>query len=120
MVAVTNQNDGALLARELQRLEVNLGHQRASGIDDLKRSGFSFFPHRRRHSMGAEDQHRAMGHVIDGLHKNSPTPPKLLYYVGVMDNFVMDVHRGAISFQRQLHNVHGPNHSRAKTSRSDP
>ena len=70
--------------------------------------------------MSAEDQDGAIGHIIDGFDKNRATPPQLLYYVGVMDNFMVYVYRRAIGFQCQLHNVHGAHHARAEPSGSNP
>jgi hypothetical protein len=70
--------------------------------------------------MGAKNQHRTVGHVIDRLYKNRTTAAQLLYYVGVMDNFMMDIYGCPIGFQSQFHNVHGAHHARAEPSGSDP
>jgi len=41
MVAVTDQNNGALFAGELQSFEVNFGHQRAGSVDDFEFAGLA-------------------------------------------------------------------------------
>jgi hypothetical protein len=108
------------LARELQRLEMHLSDQRASRVDHFQRAVLRFLAHRGRHAVGAEHQHRAVRHVLDGLHKNRPAAAQLLHHVGVMHDFVMDVDRGAVRFQRQLHDIHRSHHSRAEAPRPYP
>src|SRR5260370_6077836 len=74
MVTMTDQNNGALFARELQRLEVHFGHQRAGGVNHFQRAGLGFIAHRRRNAVGAENQHRAVRYFLDGFHENRAAP----------------------------------------------
>jgi hypothetical protein len=36
-----------------------------------------------------------------------------------MNDFMMDVNRAAVSFERELYDVHRANHARAESARSD-
>src|SRR5205823_9743776 len=56
VVPMTNQDNGALLARKLQGFQMDFGNQRASGVDHFKLAGFGFFADGGRNSMGAKDR----------------------------------------------------------------
>ncbi len=99
---------------------MHLGNQRAGRIDDLQFTVLGFLSDRRRHAVGAEHQHRAMRHVRDGLHKNRPAAAQLLHHVGVMHDFVMDIDRRAVRFERQLDDIHRPHHACAESPRPYP
>ena len=114
LVSVPDENNGALFTREFQRLEVNFGDQRAGRINHFERAGLSFIAHRRRNAVGAENEHRTVRNFLDGFDKNRAAAPQLFHNVGVMDDFVMHIDRGAIGLQRQLDDVHGAHHARAK------
>src|SRR6184192_1108738 len=102
MVAMTDENDGALFAGKLQRLEVHLGDERTSGVNYFQLAGLGFVADRRRNAVGAKNEHRTMGNFLDGFDKNRTAPAQLLHNIRVMDNLVVHVDRRAISFQRQL------------------
>jgi hypothetical protein len=99
---------------------MNLGDQRAGGVDHSQRPGFGFVANRRGNSMSAEYQHCAVGNFIDGFDENGAAAAELLYNIGVMNNLVVDIDRRAISLQRQFYDVHSPNHSSAKSAWPDP
>ncbi len=69
MVAMTDQDNGAFFARKLERFEVNFGDQRASGIDHFQFARLGFLANRRRNTVGAENQHCAVRHFLDGFDK---------------------------------------------------
>ena len=61
VAGVADQNDGIVLARKAHCLKVNFGYQRTSGVNDLQVPLLGFFADRRRDSVGAEDNPRALG-----------------------------------------------------------
>ena len=118
VVFVSDQDDGAAFAREFQRLQMHLGHQRASRVDYAQLPRLRLAAHRRRHAVRAEHQHSAFRHVFDGLHENCAVLAQPLDHVAVMHDFVVDVHRRPIGLQRQLDNVHGAHYASAEASRA--
>ena len=70
MVLMADQNDGTVLTRELERLEVNFGHQRTGCVDDLETSLAGLGPHLRRDSMRAEDHSGAGRYFFQLLDKD--------------------------------------------------
>jgi hypothetical protein len=120
MVPMADENDGALFAGEFQRFQVNFGHEGASGVNDFQCARLGFVANRRGHSVSAENQHGAVGHLFDGFHKNRTAAAQLLYHVGVVDDFVMHVDWCAVSFQRQFDDVYRANDSGAETPRTNP
>src|SRR5205809_269237 len=120
MVAMTDENDGALFAGKLQRLEVHLGDERTSGVNYFQLAGLGFVADRRRNAVGATRGHRTMRHFLDGFAKYRTAPAQLLHDIRVMDNLVVHVDRRAISFQRQLDDIDCAHNARAETSRPYP
>src|SRR5437667_2762830 len=120
MVAMTAEDDGALFAGKLQRLEVHLGDERTSGVNYFQLAGLGFVADRRRNAVGAKNEHRTMGNFLDGFDKNRTAPAQLLHNIRVMDNLVVHVDRRAISFQRQLDDIDCAHNARAETSRPYP
>ncbi len=114
---MSDEDDGALLARKLQRFEMYFGHQRAGCVDDLQRARFGFVSNRRWHAVRAENQYGAVRHILDGLHENGAAAAQLLDHVGVVHDLMVHVDRRTVSFQRQLHDVDRADHTRAEAAR---
>ncbi len=70
MVAMTDQDNGALFTGELQRFEVNFGDQRAGGVNHFQLARLGFLADCRRNAVGAENQHRAVRDFLDGFDKD--------------------------------------------------
>src|SRR5215831_16424059 len=119
MVAMANQNQCASLARKLQRFEVYLRNQRASGVDHAQLPLFRLNPYARWHAMRAEYQDGAFRDFFDRLHKYRPAPPELVHHVAVMNDLVVHVYRAAKGLQRQFHDIYRSNHASAKAPRPD-
>lgn len=119
MVAVTDQNNGATLTGELERLQVNLGDKRACSVDDTQLSLLRFGTNPRGNPMGAENQYRAGRNLINRFYENCPPPAQLVDHVPVVDNFVMDVNRAPVGLEREFDNIDGANHPGAKPSGAD-
>src|SRR5207245_5031329 len=101
MVPVADENNGALFTGKLERLEMHLGDQRAGGVNYFQLARLGFLANSRWNAMGAENQYSAVWHFLDGFHKNGAAAAQLLYYVSVMDDFVVHVDWRSIGLQRQ-------------------
>jgi len=70
--------------------------------------------------MGAEDQDGADRHFLNGFDEDCAAAAKLVHYVAIVDDFVMDVDRGAISFESEFDDVDGANDAGAEAARAYP
>ncbi len=120
VVAMADQNNGAFFTRKLERFEVNFGHQRAGGVNHFQLARLArlgFLANRRRNAVGAENQHRAVRHFLDGLDKDGAAAAQLLHYIGIVDDFVMHVDGRAVSLQREFDDIDGAHYTRAESPR---
>ena len=67
--------------------------------------------------MGAKHEYGADRNFADGLDKNRAATPQLVHDVAVVDDFMVNVDRLAIQFERQVNDIHGPHHSGANDAR---
>ena len=119
VVLVADQDDGALLARELEGLEMNFCDQRASGVNDAERPVLGFLANRGRHTMSAEYEHGAVGNVIDGLNKDGAAAAQLLHNVGIVNDFMVDINGRAVGFKRELDDINGTDDAGTKSTGTD-
>src|ERR1700679_776035 len=98
---------------------MNFCNQRAGGVDDAQLALLRFLANARGNAMRAEHQYCSLRNLRNRLHEDGSASPQLVYYVAVVDDFVMHVHRAAVSLQRQLDDVDSAYHTRAETTRSD-
>ena len=69
--------------------------------------------------MSAENKHSAYRNLFDRFHEDCAAAPQLIHYIAVMNDFMMDVNRAAVSFERELYDVHRSNHARTESARPD-
>ena len=69
--------------------------------------------HRRRDAVGAEDDDRALGHLVGLLDEDRAAPLERGHHVLVVDDLLADVHRGAVDLQGALDGDHRPVHAGA-------
>lgn len=70
--------------------------------------------------MGAENQDRAYRHFFDGFDEDCTAAAKLVYYVAIVDDFVVDVDWRAISFEGELDDIYSADYAGAKAARTYP
>ncbi len=70
--------------------------------------------------MGAENQHGAVRHFLDGFDKNRAAAAQLLHNVRVMNDLVVHIDGCAIGFQRQLDDINRAHYARAESPRPYP
>jgi hypothetical protein len=57
--------------------------------------------------MRAEYEYGTVRHIADSFHEYSAAAAQLLNYVGVVNDFVVDINGRAVGFQRQLYDIDG-------------
>src|ERR1700675_1656818 len=115
---MADQNQRAALARELQRLEMDFGHQWAGGINHTQLPLLSFDAHPRWNAMSAENEYRAFGNLFDSLYENRATAAQLVNHIAVVNDFVVNENGPPVARQRQFHDITRTNHTGAKSTRT--
>jgi hypothetical protein len=69
--------------------------------------------------MGAEYEHGAVRNVIDGLNKDGAAATQLLHNVGIVNDFMVDINRRAVGFQRELDDIDGTDDAGTKSTGTD-
>ncbi len=90
--------------------------QVASIANSFRRAGF--LGHGLRHAVGGED-HRpvAIRHLVEFLDEHRALLAQRFDHVFVVNDFVADIDRRAVFFERALDRVDRPHHARAKAAR---
>jgi hypothetical protein len=85
--------------------------------DDLQVFFFGLLPHRRSHSVSAENQLCAGGNLVDGFDEAHAAPGKVGNDMLVMYDFVKHVDRRAVTRQGSFHALNGHFDPGTKTAR---
>jgi hypothetical protein len=85
--------------------EVDLGHQRAGGVDHAQAPPLRLLAHRRRDAVGAEDHRRVVGHLVQLVHEVGALGPQRLHDVPVVHDLLAHVDRRRADLQGQLDDV---------------
>ena len=105
---MADEDDRVAVAGELHGLAVDLGHQRAGRVDRAQRAPLGLRVDGRRHAVGGEDRHRALGdRVVELLDEDGAALAQLLDHVLVVDDLLAHVDRGAVELERALDGLHG-------------
>ncbi len=119
MIAVADQNQGAAFARKLQSFQMDFGHQGTGRVDDAQIPLFGFYANLGRDAVSAEDQDGTYRNFFDGFDEDGAAATQLVNDVAVMHDFVMDVDRISVGFERQLDDVDGAHDSGAEAAGPD-
>jgi len=114
VILVADQNDGALFTGKLEGLEMNFGDQRAGGINYPERPILGFLANGGGNAVGAEDQDGIGRDLFDRFDENCTATAELFDDIGVVHDFMVHIDRGAVGFERELHNVDCANDSGAE------
>jgi hypothetical protein len=108
VAVVADQDDRVPVFGKFDCLPVDLGHQRAGGVDGLEAAAFGVGMNRRRDPVGREDGRGALrDRVVELVDEDRPAPPELLDDVLVVDDLLADVDRGAVELERAFDRLHG-------------
>ena len=113
MAVVADQHDRVPLRGELLRLDVDLGDERAGGVDRIQPSRRGAGVNARGHAVGREHHRRAGWDLSLRLNEHGSALAELLHDVLVVDDLLAHVDRRAMKLQRALDRLHGPIHARA-------
>ena len=114
---MADQDQRAALGHVALALIVDLGDQRAGGVEHRQAAGGGFFLDAAGHAMGAEDGHGARRHLAQILDENRAFGLQALDHVFVVHDLVADIDRRAVFLQRPLDDLDGAHDAGAKAAR---
>ena len=118
MPFVADEDDPVAGLRIFERLEVHLRHQRAGGVDRPQAPRRRDLPHLGRHAVGREQQHRALGHLLDGVDEHGPLANEPVDNVLVVDDLVIHVNGSAVETDGRLERLDCHVHAGTETTRA--
>ena len=107
MALVPDQDDRVALLGELARLDVDLGHQRAGGVDRAQAARRRVRVHARGDAVGREDDQRPLGDLGLLFDEDRAALCELLDHVLVVDDLLPHVDRRAVHLERVLDRLYG-------------
>ena len=118
MAGMADQHDLAAALVMDFGLAVDLGHQRAGGVEREEIAALGFRGDRFRHAMGGED-HRRLGvrDFVELLDEHRALGLQALDHVAVVHDLVADVDRRAVALERLLDRIDRPHHAGAEAAR---
>ncbi len=116
VAGVADQDDVIALAGELDRLEMDLCHQRASRVDRLQMAGTGVGPDGRRDAVSAVQEQRPFGDLRNVLDEGHALAGEALDHVPVMDDLVVDVDVRPEHLDRLVEAIDGHIDARAKSA----
>ena len=114
MVDVADEHDAVPVAGVTPGLGVNLGHERAGGVDHAKVAGFGVASHLRSDAVGREHDSGAFRHLVEFLHEHRAGRLQVVDDVAVVDDLTADVDGGTEPVDGSAYDVDGALHARAK------
>ena len=70
---------------------MDLGNQRAGGVNDVQSPGLGLLPDGRGDAMRGKDHDTTLRDIIDVLHEDGPFVPQIAHDVRVVHDFVSNV-----------------------------
>ena len=104
---VADHHDRVALGGEAAGRDVDLGHQRAGGVDRAQVAGGGVLVHGRGDAVGGEDDHLALRHLGLLLDEDRAALGQLLDHVLVVDDLLAHVDGRAVELERALDRLHG-------------
>ncbi len=99
------------------RLAMDLGDQRASGVEKVETARLRILGHSLGHAMGGEDDGAVVGNLVQFLDEDGALRAQAVDHIFIMDDLVPDIDGRAIFGDRALHDGDGAVHPRAKAAR---
>ena len=107
MAFVADEHDGVAGFDVALHLDVDLGHQRAGGVDDAQSSLPALFPDRGRYSMGTEDTGAVGRDFIQLIHEDYAAFLEAVHHVAVVDDLTAHVDGRREFVESQVDDVDG-------------
>ena len=118
VAGVADQDDLVAVGRELLGLDVDLGDQRAGGVDRLELALGGLGVDRRRHAVRAEDDGLALGHLGGAVDEDRSARAQRLDDVLVVDDLLAHVDGRSVDVERVLDRLDGAVDAGAVAARS--
>lgn len=113
---VTDNDDVISLVTVTLRLQMNLGYQGASRVDNPKARSLRMFDDGGRNAVGAEYGYRSRWNDIKPFDKDCAALLKTLDHVPVVDDFVKNVNRRTMDLESEFNNIDRAYHAGTKTA----
>ena len=104
---VPDEQDLVAVAGEALDLVVDLGHQRARGIEGVQIQGPGLAVHLRGHAVGGEHQVGAVGHLVGLVDEDDALVLEGLDHELVVHDLLAHVQRGPVHGQGLFHGLDG-------------
>ena len=114
---MADQDQGAAIADIALALAVDLGNQRAGGVQNRQSARRRFLNDRLGHAMGAEHRDRAFGHFVQLFDKAGALVLQRFDDMAVVHDLMAHIDGLAIFFERALDDVDRPHDARTKAAR---
>ena len=115
MIMMTNQDDAVAAPGVLYRFNVDLGHQRAGGVDHPQITQLAGLANAGGHAMSAINKTLAVWNFIYFVNKDRALGFQFFHHVAVVDDLFAHIDRRPKGVQRNADNINGPHNSGAKT-----
>ena len=116
MPGVTDEDALPALVLVMTDLHVDLGDQRADGVEDLEAPPCAFLAHRLGDPVGAEDHGAVVGNIVKLVNEHGTLGAQAIDDILVVDDLVADIDRRPIEIECALDDPDGAIDSGAKTA----
>src|ERR1700733_8235931 len=117
MIAMPDQHQRIAATGKLDRLYVDLCHQRAGSVDHFEFAGLATCPHRRGNPVSAVNDPHSLRNIVDVIYKDGSFFSQLVDDKTVVDNLFAHVDTSAEGFERYVHHVDGAYHASTEAAR---
>jgi hypothetical protein len=117
VAGVADEDHGAALVVIFFYFEMDLGDQRAGGVDNAQRAVLGAVPFAGRDAVRAEDDALAAGNLVEALDENRAFLLERLEHEAVVHYLMTYVERTAVGAQRAADSLDGAIDARAKAAR---
>ena len=117
VAGMANQDNGAALVVVLFDFEMDLGDERAGGVDNPQFAILGAVPFAGRDAMSAENDALAGGHLVEALDKNRALAFQRLEHEAVVHDLMAHVERASVGAQRAADGLDGTIDAGAKSAR---
>jgi len=116
VIAMADQDQRVPLLGELDRLHVNLRHQRAGCIDDLQAAFLCTLANRGRDTVGRVDHSRAFRNLVQLIDEDRALFRQIVHDIAVVHDLFAHVDGSAKGIESNLHNVDCPHNAGAEAA----
>ena len=117
MAGVADEDDGAAFVVVLFDFEMDLGDERAGGVDNAQVAVLGAIPFAGRDAVGAEDDALAGGHLVEAFDENRAFLFQRLEHEAVVHDLMAHVERASVGAQRAADGLDGTIDAGAKAAR---